>query len=121
MRRDLMYFWRTNLAVTAGAAVATAVLAGALIVGDSVRGSLKQLTLERLGGIEQALAGQRFFPEDAAQRFLDGAETAGAPAILLQASAQHAETKTRASQVGLSGVDGRFHRAFWRCRRPRGR
>lgn len=112
MRRDLTYFWRTNLAVTAGAAVATAVLAGALIVGDSVRGSLRQLTLERLGGIEQALAGQRFFPEEAATRFLDAAPAAGAPAILLQASAQHADTKTRASQVGLTGVDGRFTELF---------
>ncbi|MEO1368530.1 MAG: hypothetical protein AAFX50_15255, partial [Acidobacteriota bacterium] len=108
MRRELTHYWRTHLAVTVGAAVATAVLAGALIVGDSVRGSLRQLTLERLGGVEHALAGQRFFPLAAAERFIDTAPAPAAPAILLQASAQHADTKTRASQVGLSGVDGRF-------------
>ncbi|MEM1178429.1 MAG: FtsX-like permease family protein [Acidobacteriota bacterium] len=112
MRRELTHYWRTHLAVTVGAAVATAVLAGALIVGDSVRGSLRQLTLERLGGIEHALAGQRFFPSSAAERFAEAAPVETAPAILLQASAQHADTKTRASQVGLSGVDGRFLELF---------
>ena len=49
--RALTYYWRINLAVTAGAAVAAAVLTGALLVGDSVRGSLRGLTLERLGRI----------------------------------------------------------------------
>ena len=36
MRRSLSYFWRIQLAVLLGAAVATAVLTGALLVGDSV-------------------------------------------------------------------------------------
>ena len=49
MRRSLSYFWRIQLAVLFGAAVATAVLTGALLVGDSVRGSLRDLTLDRLG------------------------------------------------------------------------
>ena len=46
MLRNLIFFWRMNLAVTLGAAVAAAVLTGALLVGDSVRGSLRELTLE---------------------------------------------------------------------------
>ena len=58
MRRTLIHFWRTHLAVIAGAAIATAVLVGALVVGDSVRASLRQLTLERLGAVDLALVGQ---------------------------------------------------------------
>ena len=42
--RNLRYFRAANLAVVAGMAVATAVLTGALMVGDSVRGSLRDLT-----------------------------------------------------------------------------
>ena len=61
MRRSLIYFWRIQLAVLLGAAVATAVLTGALLVGDSVRGSLRDLTLDRLGRIDYALASERFF------------------------------------------------------------
>ena len=37
MYRTLAHYWRVNLAVLLGAGVATAVLVGALLVGDSVR------------------------------------------------------------------------------------
>ena len=113
MFRALIHHWRMSLAVAAGAAVATAVLTGALLVGDSVRGSLRQLTLERLGGIDHALAGQRFFRQEVATLMAaDEAFQARfgdlAPAILLQGGAQHAESRTRASRVGLAGVDDAF-------------
>ena len=41
--RGLTYYWRTNVAVVLGVATAVAVLGGALLVGDSVRGSLRDL------------------------------------------------------------------------------
>ena len=50
-----------NLAVACGVAVGTAVLTGALLVGDSMRGSLRHLTLDRLGRIEEVLVADRFF------------------------------------------------------------
>ncbi|MEM7350658.1 MAG: FtsX-like permease family protein [Acidobacteriota bacterium] len=117
MLRTLIHYWRMNLAVVAGAAVATAVLTGALLVGDSVRGSLRYLTLERLGGVDHALAGQRFFHADVAERLAQETEfqasfAAAAPAILLQGSALHAERRTRASAVGLQGIDERFLEVF---------
>ena len=52
MRRSLAHYWRLNLAVLLAAAVATAVLTGALLIGDSIRGSLRDLTLDRLGKID---------------------------------------------------------------------
>lgn len=117
MRRTLIHYWRMNLAVAVGAAVATAVLAGALVVGDSVRSSLRQLTLERLGGVDHALAGQRFFRRGLANEMarLETFQehfTDVAPAILLRGSAQHADKGTRASQVGLQGIDDDFLRVF---------
>ena len=53
--RSLAFHWRMHLAVALGVAAATAVLTGALLVGDSVRGSLRHLALDRLGKIEQIL------------------------------------------------------------------
>ncbi|MEM9553100.1 MAG: FtsX-like permease family protein [Acidobacteriota bacterium] len=113
MLRDLRYFWRTSLAVAAGAAVACAVLTGALLVGDSVRGSLRQLTLERLGGVDLAVAGQRFVDAEIARTLAAHDEVEPrvsrlAPAILLRAAVRHAERGTRAAGVGLQGVDQRF-------------
>lgn len=113
MLRSLIHHWRMNAAVVAGAAVATAVLTGALLVGDSVRGSLRALTLERLGGIDQALAGQRFFRPELADALaqdtdLQGTVDAVAPAILLRGNVQHVASRSRASEVSLSGVGERF-------------
>ena len=39
--RNLLFHWRGNLAVFLGVVVGTAVLTGALLVGDSLRGSLR--------------------------------------------------------------------------------
>ena len=61
MYRALIHYWRINLAVALAAAVASAVLTGALLVGDSVRGSLRTLTLDRLGLVDSALIGDRLY------------------------------------------------------------
>ncbi len=59
--RGLRHYWRTNLAVIAGVAIAVSVLAGALLVGESVRASLRGLVDERLGRTAIAVTGQGFF------------------------------------------------------------
>src|SRR4051794_7359365 len=66
--RNLLHFRAASLAVVAGMAVATAVLTGALMVGDSVRGSLRALAVQRLGPVDYALAGTRFFDDSLAGR-----------------------------------------------------
>src|SRR5262245_44778449 len=57
----LRHQWRINLSVALGVAAATAVLTGALVIGDSVRGSLRHLVLDRLGKIDDLLVLDRFF------------------------------------------------------------
>jgi len=52
VRRSLIHYWAINLAVALAVAVGGAVLIGSLLVGDSVRGSLRRLALERLGRID---------------------------------------------------------------------
>lgn len=59
--RSLLFYRRTHFAVALGVAAATAVLTGALVVGSSVRGSLRALTLERLGRIDEVVVTDRFF------------------------------------------------------------
>jgi ABC-type antimicrobial peptide transport system permease subunit len=115
--RTLTHYWRVNLAVALGAAVAAAVLAGALAVGDSVRGSLRDLTLDRLGAIDHALVGGRFFREAlaaelAAQPGFSRGFASAAPAVVLGGSARHADSGARASRVGIHGVDERFAALF---------
>ncbi len=77
---SLWHYRRIQLAVAAGAAVATAVITGALLVGDSVRGSLRELALERLGRVETLLVGANPFREALAQEF-SAAHAASDPPI----------------------------------------
>ena len=70
--RNLLYYWRTNAAVVAGVAAAVAVLAGALLVGQSVRASLRDLLNERLGATDYVVSADRFFREDLARAFAAG-------------------------------------------------
>lgn len=63
---NLRYHRRTGPAVATGVAVATAVLTGALLVGDSVRGSLEDLVTDRLGHIDHVLLTERFFRRELA-------------------------------------------------------
>ena len=114
--RSLKHYRRANVAVVLCCAVAAAVLSGALVVGDSVRGSLHDLTLERLGSIDLAVRAPTFFTTDLATRVL--AELAGeahvAPLILLTGSARDPESGAVASGVTVSGVDRRFFDLFAR-------
>src|SRR5438046_2457567 len=82
--RNLFFHWRGNLAVLLGVAVGTAVLTGALLVGDSLRGSLRDLTLRQLGWVDQALVTGRFVRERLAEE-LDAPQVC--PALLLQRGA----------------------------------
>lgn len=114
---SLAYYWRASAAVGCAVAVGTAVVTGALLVGDSMRGSLRRLTLERLGRIDQALVAPRFFraklAEELAARPGFPARAAAVPAILLHVSVEKAdgsETPARANRVQLLGCDSRFWR-----------
>lgn len=120
MLRGLRHHWRANLAVALGAAAACTVLTGALLAGDSVRGSLVDLTLDRLGGIDSALVAERFFRERLADELTSRgaarhAPTAEggrgvAPLVALRSSAVAPESGRRAARIALYGVDRRFVR-----------
>ena len=110
------YHWRIQGAVALGVAAATAVLVGALLVGDSVRGSLRHLTLERLGKIDEVLVTDRFFRQSLADELRTDpqfqqyyAHAAGAilfPEATLEC--RHDSTISRSSSVLLIGCDESF-------------
>ena len=114
---SLLFYWRTQLAVVAGVAVSTAVIAGALVVGDSVRQSLSDLSLARLGSIDFALLTHASFQASLAERlaaapsFLKSDRLAVA-SVLVQGSAVASKTSRRASRVNVTGIDASFLELF---------
>jgi ABC-type lipoprotein release transport system permease subunit len=105
LARNLAWFWRTNLAVVLGVATATAVLAGALLVGDSVRASLRDLVLDRLGNAGYVVSGTSFFREELAAELGQAC-----PMIALDGVTVHEPSGRRAAKVQVYGVDDRFWR-----------
>ena len=109
--RSLRFYWRTHLGVLAGTAVATAVLVGALLVGNSVRYSLRRLALLRLGDTQLALAsGGRFFRAKLADEVASQLDATAAPALMLRGTATAADTEAFAPSVQVLGVENRFWR-----------
>lgn len=105
--KSLRYYWSTNLAIALGVAAATAVLTGALIVGDSMRNSLRELTFQRLGKIDELLVSDGFFREKlAAEIEQSDAFKASydqiSPVIMFPGGTVETETATE-SAVRLSG------------------
>src|SRR5512134_3381568 len=97
--RGVAYYWQTNLVVVLGVATAVAVLAGALLIGASVRGSLRDLVSQRLGSTDHIVVSSGFFREQLAT------ELGGAPLIALEGVVEHDSSHRRAGGVKVYGVD----------------
>lgn len=111
--RSLVHYWPTQLAIIGGVAVSVATLAGALLVGDSVRSSLRALVLERLGNTHTAVTAAMPFPEDLARRLqahpgFIPAFGGVCPLMVGEGAVVHAGTQRLASRVQIYGVDERF-------------
>jgi putative ABC transport system permease protein len=109
----LRHYWRTNVAVVIGVAIAVAVLAGALVVGDSVRGSLRDLVLARLGRTDRVVLSSGFFREALADDLRADAEFGSAlnavcPLIMMPGMVSDQASGRRASRIQVYGVDDRF-------------
>ena len=105
--RNLGYHARGNLAVMLGVAVGSAVFTGALLVGDSLRGSLRERVERQLGGVDSVA----FFPRPVRAGIVDGMPGKVAPVLLLPGSLQASGEPATAPYLGkvtVLGVDDRF-------------
>jgi putative ABC transport system permease protein len=107
--RSLRFYWRTTLGVFAGAALASGILIGALAVGDSVRYTLEQQALARVGHTHLALsAPDRFFREDLAIALTDDLATPVAPVLAIRGTVSKPDGTRLGANVQIVGVDDRF-------------
>jgi putative ABC transport system permease protein len=111
--RNLTHFRAANVAVVLGMAVATAVLTGALMVGDSVRTSLRELAESRLDFVDHALVSPRFIHQSLAQRITDHPDfkqrfQSITPGITLRGGAATADDRHKTAGVQITALADRF-------------
>ena len=108
-KRSLSFYWRTNLGILLAVMVSAVVLTGALVIGDSVRYSLKMMVKARLGKTQLALVPQnRFFRAELADELAAELNTVVAPVLKLRGLIASDDGARRANRVEVLGVDRRF-------------
>ena len=108
-KRSLGFYWRTNLGVLLAVMVSAVVLTGALVIGDSVRYSLKMMVKARLGATQLALVPQnRFFRAELADELAEELNAVAAPVLKLRGLIASDDGATRANRIEVLGVDQRF-------------
>ena len=113
---SLKFHLRTNVAIALGVAAATAVLAGALIMGDSMRHSLQSLTMDRLGKIDEILISDGFFRQELGGDIIQSdtfqnSYSSVTPVILFPGGTvqyQPGKVARRAGQVTVLGIKDEF-------------
>lgn len=116
--RNLLFFRRQHLLTALGIAVATAVLIGALIIGDSVKYSLYRIKEQRLGKIEWTIfANGRFFNEGLSDSIHKSLKGNVSPVILAEAICINPEGNSRINRIQLIGIEENFP-GFWDNKLP---
>lgn len=114
--KSFRFNYLPNLAVVASIAVATAVIIGALLVGDSVRGSLRYQALDRLGKIDGLMLTRGFITTQsltAWQTSVQASQPAASlhPFLLFASSTVELERNSnirRSSNIIALGVEPEF-------------
>ena len=102
---SLWRFRRTNLGVMLGVAVATTVITGALIIGESMRHTLQSAADQRLGDISHAVVGgDRFFTDT----MTDGLRGDPANVVMLSGVVSTPDNASRVNDVAVTGIDNAF-------------
>lgn len=109
IRKTFVHYFGRNLLVAMGVAVSTAVLTGALIIGDSVRYSLEQVTHYRLGNISHVVTvTDRYFRSVLSQELTTENGFSAAPVLMLEGIAVADGGQQRLNKVQVIGIDRSF-------------
>ncbi|MHC5173915.1 MAG: hypothetical protein ACYSPJ_09285, partial [Planctomycetota bacterium] len=112
IKRDLLFYRRTNLTMGLLAAVCCAVLTGAMLVGDSVQHTLRQIAQMRLGEKTQwaMTMGDRFFRQELAVQLESKSDSlAIVPVLALNGILESPDGSTRINNLNIYGMREGFH------------
>ncbi len=99
--------------VALGVALSTAILTGALFIGDSMRFSLEKITLSRLGNTTHLISvTDRYFRAALARELSQAAGVPAAPVLMLEGMAVAEGGAYRVNHLTINGIDAQFGAIF---------
>jgi len=108
---SIWHYRKLNLTVVFGVALSTAILLGALIIGDSVQFSLQQVTFQRLGRTSLVItASERLFGKHLAESLSLKSGVATTPLLRSNGIGVVDGGKFQINQLAVWGVDSTFER-----------
>ncbi len=107
--KSIWFYRKLNLTIVLGIALSTAILVGALIIGDSVKYSLQQITVQRLGNTSQVItAGERLFRQQLANELAEKSQVETAALLRANGFGVINGGEIRVNQLAVWGVDLRM-------------
>jgi ABC-type antimicrobial peptide transport system permease subunit len=107
--KSAWFYRKLNLTIVLGIALSTAILVGALIIGDSVKYSLQQITEQRLGKTSQVVtAGERLFGQQLATELAKKTGTETAALLRANGFAVIDGGNLRINQLAVWGIDSTY-------------
>lgn len=100
-----------------GLAISAAMITGSLIIGDSIKASLYDTAVSRLGRVNAALTSPSFFRTRLADDFVHNADSdlkleSAAPITMMRGSVESMENDTVLPNINVLGFDGSFFNFF---------
>ena len=112
--KGLIYNWRLSVCLLLGTFLASSILAGSLLVGDSVKKTLKLKAFERIGSIHYALiTGDRYVTSNFVEtlsRSFKGDQISGI--LRFPGTLNTPDKSIRSNTININGVDSQFWRLF---------
>ena len=109
LKRDLWFYRRLNLGTLLLAVVCCAVLTGAMIVGDSVRHTLRHMAEMRLGHVHYACStGDQFFRQELAGQLETNSDSFVTPVLAVKGIFESPDGNLRVNNINIYGVEEDF-------------
>ncbi|MCL4499475.1 MAG: hypothetical protein M1335_04435, partial [Chloroflexi bacterium] len=121
--KGILHYRATGLLICLGILIASATLTGSLVVGDSVRGSLRETVLRRLGNIDVAIFSTNLAPVsltdhlDASSKFRQSYSHI-VPVLQVIGNAVNLNTNQILPRINLIGIRSDFPLAYPSFRAP---
>ena len=103
---SIRHYWRPCSGVISGAALGTAVLTGALLVGTSIEQSLINIAAKRLGQTQYALStNERFIRSELAREIGQATQCDITPVLVRDGALNNPEAENNLQDIQIYGVD----------------